>query len=48
MSEGKKCEVETFSRVCGFFRPIQEYNPGKVSERKDLKHYEVQNNGEEK
>ena len=24
-----KCTVEVFSRVTGFFRPVQDWNPGK-------------------
>lgn len=42
--EKRKCSTEIFSRVCGFFRPISDWNPGKgidgeYSERKvyDLK-----------
>ena len=35
----KKCNVEVFSRVTGFFRPVQTWNQGKVSEFKDRKTY---------
>ena len=24
-----KCTVEVFSRITGFFRPVQDWNPGK-------------------
>jgi len=27
-----KCEVEVFSRVTGFFRPVQSWNKGKTEE----------------
>ena len=31
----KKCDVEVFSRVTGFFRPVQSWNNGKREEFKD-------------
>jgi hypothetical protein len=34
-----KCEVEVFSRVTGFFRPVQAWNPGKIEEFGDRKKY---------
>ena len=37
----KKCETEVYSRVCGFFRPVQQWNPGKKSEHSDKKTYEI-------
>ncbi len=33
------CEV--FSRVCGYFRPVSNWNKGKREEFKDRKVYEV-------
>lgn len=36
-----KCEVEVFSRVTGFFRPVQSWNKGKTEEFKDRKKFEV-------
>lgn len=30
-----KARVETFSRVCGFFRPVQSWNPGKQAEYRE-------------
>jgi len=36
-----KCKVEVYSRVTGFFRPIQEWNKGKASEFKDRKKYDL-------
>ena len=36
-----KCVTEVFSRVCGFFRPIQAWNKGKVSEYKDRQNYKA-------
>lgn len=37
----KKCEVEVFSRVTGFMRPVQAWNPGKIAEHKDRKQYKI-------
>ncbi|MBD3295941.1 MAG: hypothetical protein GF392_01065 [Candidatus Omnitrophica bacterium] len=34
-----KCEVEVFSRVTGFFRPVQSWNKGKTAEFSDRKRY---------
>jgi len=31
----KKCRVEVFSRVTGFFRPVQDWNKGKTEEFRD-------------
>lgn len=33
--------VLTYSRVCGWIVPYQSMNPGKRSERADMKHYNV-------
>ena len=33
----KKCTVEIFSRVCGYFQPVQRWNEGKRSEFHDRK-----------
>ena len=35
------CKVETFSRVTGFFRPVQDWNEGKTEEFKDRKKYNI-------
>ena len=37
----KSCNVEVFSRVTGFFRPVQSWNKGKSEEFKDRKRYNV-------
>lgn len=37
----KSCDVETFSRVTGFFRPVQAWNKGKAAEFKDRKTYSL-------
>lgn len=34
-------ECLTYSRVCGWIVPYQSMNPGKRSERADMKHYNV-------
>ena len=39
MEEKKRCVVEVFSRITGFYRPINDWNPGKVSEFHDRKYY---------
>ena len=38
---GCKGTLEQFSRVCGFFRPLKAWNPGKVSEHSDKKVYKI-------
>lgn len=35
-----KCEV--YSRVCGYFRPVSDWNKGKQEEFKERKPYKVQ------
>ena len=35
----KKCDVEVFSRVTGFFRPVQSWNKGKTEEFRQRKKY---------
>jgi len=42
--EKKKCKVEVFSRVTGFYRPVQSWNPGKQSEQSERKHYDIDQN----
>ena len=39
--EREGCRTEVFSRVCGFFRPIQSWNKGKVEEHHDKKTYNI-------
>ena len=36
-----KCNVEVYSRVTGFCRPVQEWNEGKKAEFKDRKRYDI-------
>ncbi len=38
-----KCgaKTEIYSRVCGYFRPVSNWNQGKREEFKDRKEYEV-------
>jgi ribonucleoside-triphosphate reductase len=39
---GKRaCRVEVFSRVTGFFRPVQSWNNGKSAEFKSRKRYRL-------
>ena len=35
------CKVEVFARVTGFFRPVQEWNPGKKEEFKERKKFDL-------
>ena len=37
-----KGKVEVFSRVTGFFRPVQSWNEGKTEEFKDRKVYAME------
>ncbi len=37
---GTVCEV--FSRICGYFRPVANWNKGKKEEFKERKPYEVE------
>ncbi len=36
-----KCKVEVFSRVAGFYRPVQNWNRAKEQEFKERKEYDV-------
>ena len=38
----KKCNVEVFARVTGFFRPVQSWNEGKTAEFGDRKKYNIE------
>ena len=40
--KNEKCEVEVFSRVTGFFRPVQSWNNGKREEFKDRERFVVE------
>ena len=37
------CEVEVFSRVTGFFRPVQSWNKGRTAEFSDRKRFTLEN-----
>ncbi|HNX91635.1 MAG TPA: anaerobic ribonucleoside-triphosphate reductase [Candidatus Omnitrophota bacterium] len=39
MEGNKECAVEVFSRVTGFFRPVQSWNNGKREEFSDRKKF---------
>lgn len=43
----KNCDVEVFSRVTGFFRPVQVWNEGKKAEFKDREKYKMEEKHEE-
>lgn len=42
-----KCnqKTEIYSRVCGYFRPVADWNRGKQQEFKDRKVYQVKKRG---
>jgi anaerobic ribonucleoside-triphosphate reductase len=46
----KPCEAKTevYSRVVGFFRPVQQWNRGKKEEFKERKVYVIKQKGEVK
>ena len=39
------CKTEVYSRVCGYFRPVSNWNRGKKEEFKERKLYEVKEEG---
>lgn len=43
----KKCSTptEVYSRVVGYFRPVQNWNNGKKAEFRDRQPYDVKKNG---
>ncbi|MCK4509418.1 MAG: hypothetical protein KAU27_12790 [Desulfuromonadales bacterium] len=42
MSTKCSAKTEVYSRVCGFFRPVQQWNKGKKEEFKDRQEYVVE------
>ena len=45
--ESKKCgeKTEVYSRVCGYFRPVSQWNKGKTQEFKERKDYKEEKAG---
>lgn len=41
MKENKKIPVEVYSRVVGYFRPVDQWNKGKQEEFKNRKTYKL-------
>lgn len=41
MSQNNKCKVEVFSRVTGFFQPVQLWNGGKQEEFRDRGKFQI-------
>lgn len=43
MNENNRCQAKTevYTRVCGFFRPVQQFNLGKKAEYRDRKTFVV-------
>jgi len=44
----KKIPCEIWSRVTGYYRPVQNYNPGKQEEFKDRKKFKIGANPDDK
>jgi ribonucleoside-triphosphate reductase len=42
MSTKCSAKTEVYSRVCGFFRPVQQWNKGKKEEFRDRQEYVVE------
>lgn len=40
MEDKLKIRCEIYCRPCGYFRPVNQYNPGKQEEFKDRKYYD--------
>lgn len=42
-SNSNRCQAKTevYSRVCGFFRPVQQWNSGKKAEFRDRKTFKM-------
>jgi len=38
------CKDGSFSRVCGFFRPVQQWNKGKKEEFKERRNFVIKEN----
>jgi len=39
--KNNKCKIEVYSRVTGFYRPVQSWNKGKKSEFKGRETYKI-------
>lgn len=46
MAEKCNAKTEVYSRVCGFFRPVQQWNKGKKEEFMDRKVFDLNNSKE--
>lgn len=46
MKREVKVPVEVYSRVVGYFRPVEQWNKGKQEEFKERKEYKVSNNAD--
>ena len=43
VNEVKKVPCEIYSRVCGYYRPIKNWNAGKKQEFKDRRNFSIDN-----
>jgi len=43
--KNEECSVEVFSRVTGFYRPVQSWNKGKTREFGDRSRFDLAKNG---
>ena len=41
MDDAKRTRCEVYSRIVGYLRPVQQWNPGKKEEFKDRKLFNV-------
>jgi ribonucleoside-triphosphate reductase len=39
----KKVPCEVYCRICGYYRPVQNWHGGKIQEFKDRQYFEVTN-----
>ena len=46
MAEKCHSKAEVYSRICGFFRPVQQWNKGKKEEFMDRKVFDLNNSKE--
>lgn len=46
MAEKCNSKTEVYSRICGFFRPVQQWNKGKKEEFMDRKVFDLNNSKE--
>ena len=48
MAEKCNAKTEVYSRVCGFFRPVQQWNKGKQEEFRERVNFKIKNGEDER